>query len=74
MYQKKMICHLKNFGKIRNLQPKNFNIEICLSLRDVGLLHHSDGLINEILEFDSNLRIGTDPQRLVTKDVNTSLV
>ena len=42
---------------------------------NLGPLHLSDGLINEILAFDANktyLRVGTDPNRLTTKNVYKS--
>ena len=51
-----------------------FNIEMYLRF-NLGPLHLSDGLINEILAFDANktyLRVGTDPNRLTTKNVYKS--
>jgi len=56
------------------IAAKNFHIEMYLRF-NLGPLHHSDVLINEILAFDTNktyLRVETDPKNLVTKDVNKS--
>ena len=61
-------------AKNRNLKHNNFNIEMYLRF-NLGPLHLSDGLINEILAFDTNktyLRVGTDPNRLTTKNVHKS--
>ena len=38
-------------AKSRNLYPRNFNIEMYLRI-NLRALHHSDGLINEIVAFD----------------------
>ena len=38
-------------AKNHSLQPKNFNIEMYLRF-NLPTLHHSDGLINEVLAFD----------------------
>ena len=39
-------------AKNHSLQPKNFNIEMYLRF-NLPTLHHSDGLINEFLAFDT---------------------
>ena len=38
-------------AKNHSLQPKNFNIEMYLRF-NLPTLHHSDGLVNEVLAFD----------------------
>ena len=38
-------------AKSRNLYPRNFNMEMYLRV-NLRALHHSDGLINEIVAFD----------------------
>mgnify|MGYP001479848602 CR=1 FL=1 len=58
----------------RNLQPKNFNIEMYLRF-NLGPLHHSDGLIKEILAFDSKktyIMTGTIASRMASKEVGKS--
>ena len=61
-------------AKNRNLNPKNFNMEMYLRV-NLGALHHSDGLINEIAAFDPNklyLRKEARLSKIVSKDTNKS--
>ena len=61
-------------AKNRNLQPKNFNTEMYLRF-NLPPLHHSDGLVNEVLAFDSNktyVRKGSRLSKIVSQDVNKS--
>ena len=42
---------VKHEAKDRNHNPRNFNVVMYLRV-SLGALHHSDGLINEIVAFD----------------------
>ena len=61
-------------AKNRILQPENFNTEMVLRF-NLGPLHHSDGLIAEILAFDATkiyVRKGTRLDKITSQDVNKS--
>ena len=61
-------------AKNRNLQPKNFNIEMYLRF-NLGPLHHSDGLVKEVLAFDTKktyIMTGTIASRMASKEVGKS--
>ena len=59
-------------AKNRILQPENFNTEMVLRF-NLGPLHHSDGLIAEILAFDATkiyVRKGNRLDKITSQDVN----
>ena len=61
-------------AKNRILQPENFNTEMVLRF-NLGPLHHSDGLIAEILAFDATkiyVRKGNRLDKITSQDVNKS--
>jgi len=60
-------------AKNHSLQPKNFNIEMYLRF-NLPTLHHSDGLVNEVLTFDKKRLIKGEKRiaRLPSKDITKS--
>ena len=61
-------------AKNHSLQPKNFNIEMYLRF-NLPTLHHSDGLVNEVLTFNTKKthKLGKKKiARLPSKDITKS--
>ena len=61
-------------AKNHSLQPKNFNIEMYLRFH-LPTLHHSDGLVNEVLAFDTKKTCKRGEKRIArlpSKDITKS--
>ena len=61
-------------AKNHSLQPKNFNIEMYLRF-NLPKLHHSDGLVNEVLAFDKKKDLQKGRKRIArlpSKDITKS--